>query len=342
MGWLDGTAMAPAESLQAILDAALVERVVYAATTLTIPELLAAGPRDVEGLAAETGTRPRLLARMLRFLVAAGVFTEPQPYHFGLAPVGELLCADAPGSMRPLVLFRGEPWKRVPWDDLVDSLRTGETAFDRTVGASFFEYLADHPGAGAVFDAAMTGRTRQMLGLVPRHYDFSSMSAVVDVGGGEGELLLDILKHAPAAHGVLFDQPHVVERAAQRIKEAGLSDRCTVIGGNFFDTIPPGADVYVMKMILHDWDDDRARVILGACRQAMGPDSRLLLVERVLPAAPPYPLEPFMGDMTMMLELGSWERTDAEWRDLLASAGLHLARIIRTGEPMSLIEGRPQ
>jgi hypothetical protein len=331
----------PAAALRAILDAARVERVLYAVTVLGIPDLLAEGPRDVETLASATGTQGTLLGRVLRLLVAAGVLDEPTPEQFGLTAVGHLLRTEAPGSLRTFLLYRGEPWKRLPWDGLVEMLRGGATAFAQALGAPFFDYLAAHPEAGALFDAAMTGLTRGMLGIVPTHYDFARIQTVVDVGGGEGELLLDILRHHPHLRGVLVDQPQVVGRAAARIEAAGLADRCTAVSGDFFAAVPAGGDVYLMKMILHDWDDERARTILDVCRAAMDPDSRLLLVERVLPPAPPYPLEPFLLDLTMMLELGSQERTEAQWRELLASAGFDLARVIPTSTPMSLIEAQP-
>jgi hypothetical protein len=337
--------MTPTATLQAILDAARVERAVYAVTTLDLPDRLATGPRAVAALAEATGTRAPLLARLLRLLVAAGVLSEPQPGSFGLTPVGDLLRRDVPGSLRPRVLQLGASWQwhRQPGDVLVEALRTGDTAFDRVMGMPFFAYLAAEPEAGAVFDAAMTSLTRGMLGLLPRHYDFTEVGTVVDVGGGEGELLLDLLAHAPAARGILFDQPQVVARANARIAAAGMVDRCTAVGGDFFaNAVPSGGDVYLLKMVLHDWADDRASAILGACRRAMGPHSRLLLVERVVPAMPPYALEPLLMDITMLLQLGSRERTETEWHDLLAVAGFRLTRVIPTAGPLSLIEGRPQ
>ena len=339
--WLNQNPAAPGAALRAILDAARVERAVYAVTALGVPDLLAAGPQDATKLAEETGTRAALLARLLRLLVAAGVFSEPDPGRFGLTPIGECLRSDVPGSQRTFVLYRGEPWKRLPWDGLVEALRSGETAFEQVLGAPFFDYLAAHSDAGASFDAAMTTLTRGIGELVAQQYDFDGVDTVVDIGGGEGELLLDILGRHARLRGILFDQPQVVARTAARIESAGLTGRCAAVAGDFFVSVPEGGDAYVMKMILHDWDDAPARAILRVCRAAMGDHARLLLVERILPPAPPYPLEPFLLDLTMMLELGSKERTEPEWRDLLASAGFRPTRIIATDTPMSIIEALP-
>jgi hypothetical protein len=329
-----------AEALKRILDSARLDDAIFAVTDLGIPELIPAGARPIEELAAESHTRADLLARVLRFLVAGGVFVEPKPMCFGLSDIGACLRSDAPRSFRPLVLFRGQPWKRNGWFVLADVLRTGDVAFERVNGMPLFEFYEAHPDAGAIFNSAMTGLTRSMSGVVTSHYDFSGAQTVVDVGGGEGALLTEILLQNPMTEGVLFDQPSVVAAAEVAIASGVLAERCEIVGGNFFDSVPPGGDVYLMKMILHDWPDDRAKVILQNCRAAMSGQSRLLLIERVLPSAPPYEPEPFMLDLVMLLELGALERTQEQWEALLSSSGFELTRVVATPVPLQIIEAR--
>lgn len=329
------------DALKRILDVARLDDAIYALTDLGIPELLTAEPRSVTDLAAESRTRPELLVRLLRFLVAGGVCTEPRPGEFALTEMGKCLRGDAPRSMRPLVLFRGQQFKRHGWLALSDVMRTGDVAFDKLNGAPLFEFLDAHADARGIFDAAMTGLTRAMTGVVTSHYDFSAAGLIVDVGGGEGALLIEVLSAHPGARGVLFDLRSVADAAREAIAAAGLADRCTVASGSFFQAIPTGGDLYVMKMILHDWPDERAELILGNCRAAMDLGARLLVIERVLPPAPPYDLEPFMLDLVMLLELGALERTESQWQALFARAGFALTRVIPTTTPFHIIEARP-
>lgn len=333
--------ISPTEALKRILDSARLDDAIFAFTDLGIPDLLRTGARPVEELAAESNTRADLLARLLRFLVAGGVCTEPQPSHFGLSEMGALLRSDAPRSFRSLVLFRGQPWKRNGWLELSEVMRTGSVAFERINGMPMFDFYDANPDAAAIFNAAMTGLTRAMAGVVTSHYDFSEARTIVDIGGGEGALLMEVLHANPTTSGVLFDQSSVVSAAQNSIERDGLTDRCALIGGSFFESVPAGGDIYIMKMILHDWPDDRAEQILNNCRAAMARGSRLLLIERVLPAAPPYELEPFMLDLVMLLELGALERTEKQWRALLDRCGFRLARIIGTGVPLQIIEAQP-
>jgi hypothetical protein len=219
-------------------------------------------------------------------------------------------------------------------------MRTGNVAFELVNGMPLFDFYQVHPDAGEIFNAAMTALTRSMGGVVTAHYDFSSAKAIIDVGGGEGALLIEVLMANPDASGVVFDQAAVVPAAQESIRRAGLGDRCTVIAGSFFESIPSGGDVYVMKMILHDWPDHRAEQILRNCRAAMLAHSRLLLIERILPPAPPYDLEPFMLDLVMLLELGALERTQAQWEALLDRSGFKLTRVVATHVPLQIIEAR--
>jgi hypothetical protein len=274
-------------------------------------------------------------------LVAGGVFTEPHPGHFGLTEMGACLRADTPRSLRPLVLFRGQQWKRQGWFVLSEVLRTRKVAFQLVNDIPLFAFYEAHPEAGEIFNAAMTGLTRAMAGVVTSHYDFSGAKTIIDVGGGEGSLLMEVLSANAGTSGVLFDLPPVAKAAEESLARAGLSYRCRVIGGSFFETVPDGGDIYMMKMILHDWPDARAEEILRNCHAALHSKSRLLLIERVLPSAPPYDLEPFMLDIVMLLELGALERTETQWQALLTRSGFRLTRVIPTPVPLKIIEALP-
>jgi hypothetical protein len=337
----ESSSLAPADALKQILDAARLDDAIFAVTELGIPELLPGEARPVEELAAESHTHGDLLARLLRFLVAGGVFTEPHPGHFGLTEMGACLRSDAPRSFRALVLFRGQQWKRNGWFVLNEVLRTRKVAFELMNGMPLFEFYEAHPEAGEIFNAAMTGLTRAMGGVVTSHYDFSGAKTIIDVGGGEGALLMEVLSANDGTSGVLFDLPPVARAAEESLARAGLSDRCRVIGGNFFETVPDGGDIYMMKMILHDWPDDAAETILRNCHASLGPQSRLLLIERVLPSEPPYDVEAFMLDIVMLLELGALERTETQWQTLLTRSGFRLSRIIPTPVPLQIIEALP-
>ncbi len=245
------------------------------AARLRLADALAAGPKAVGDLAAETRTHAPSLYRVLRALASVGVFAEDAGGRFRQTPLSEVLRSSVPGSMRAVADYCGADWSWRPWGHLLDSVRTGRTAFDEVFGEQAFEYLAKHPAESAVFNEGMTGFSMQASPAVAEAYDFSPFGTIVDVGGGHGHLLCTILAKYPASNGVVFDAPHVVEGAKPRIAEAGLADRCRAEGGDFFRAVPAG-DAYVMKHILHDWPDDKAGVILRNCRAAAKPGAKLL------------------------------------------------------------------
>lgn len=303
---------------------------------LGVADLFRDGPRTSDELAGMCGADPPTLYRLLRALASVGVFSEAPGRKFSLTPLAELLRSDNPGSMRALARMYGSEQYRA-WDGLLESVRTGAPAFDRVFGASYFDYLAQNPEASAVFNEAMTGWTTQVADAVVAAYDFTGAGTVVDVGGGHGLLLATILRAFPEAKGVLFDVPQVVAGSQPLLEAHGVAPRCETVGGDFFASVPPGGDVYLLAQILHDWDDDKSRLILGNCHRAMGTSGKLLVVEQVIPPGN----EPFLGkwlDLHMLVLLTGRERTEAEYRELLGAAGFDLARVVPTWSGASIIE----
>ncbi len=331
--------MSPRQILAQMLTGYWTSQALYAAAKLGLADLLEAGPKTAEELAKATGTDPRALYRLLRALASVGIFLEKPGGGFTLTHVASGLLSNAPGSQRAMAIMMGEEHYRA-WGDLLYSLRTGKPAFDEIYGKPIFAYLAEHPEQAKIFDAAMTGihgpETQAMLNA----YDFSGFRTLVDVGGGNGSLLCVVLKRHPTLMAVLFDRADVVERAKANLHEAGLEARCTLIAGDFFQGVPTGGDAYLLRHILHDWDDDKALAILRSCRAAMGPQAKLLAVESVIPPGN----NPFFGkllDLTMLVLPGGQERTEAEYRRLYTAAGFRLTRVVQTDKEVSVIEGEP-
>ncbi|MDP8923133.1 MAG: acetylserotonin O-methyltransferase [Chloroflexota bacterium] len=335
------TQLATAEQQAALLrlmGGARVTQMLHIAAKLGIADLLAEGLRNCDELARLTDTHAPSLYRALRVLATVGIFAEVGERAFELTPLAQLLRSDAPGSARNYVIMQGEPWMWQAWGDAMHSVRTGEPAFEHVHGIDFFGYLAREPEAAVVFNAAMTGRAGMADVTVARAYDFSDAGVVCDVGGGHGVLLTTILEAHPGVRGILFDQPAVIDGARARIDAAGLAGRCDLVAGDFFEAVPAGADVYVMSNVIHDWDDERALVILRSCHQAMAPGGRLLIVETLIPPGN----EPHFGkmvDVQMLVLTGGGERTEAEYRALLAAAGFRPTRVIPTPSTVSIIEG---
>lgn len=334
-------ALPPPVQIYLMSQGAVISRALSLAAELGLADLLANGPRDTDQLAQATSTHARSLYRMLRLLGSVGVFTEARPGQFALTPLGECLRSAVPGSMRSWLRMLGlKVWFHT-YAEALHSLRTGEPAFARSVGMEFFDYLAAHPQEGEIFDAAMSDFGRGVAAAVVREYDFSGLAKIVDVGGGHGSLVSAILQANPRMTGILFDQPHVIEGARRSIGDAGLAGRCDIVGGDFFRSVPAGGDVYVLRRIVHDWDDDSALKILRNCRAAMKDTARLLLVETVIPPGDePHPGK--LGDFVMLTALGGQERTAEEYSQLLDRAGFRLSRVVSTASPLSVLEGVPR
>lgn len=316
-----------------------VSRAISAAAELGIADLLAGGPRTVEELAEATGTRPPLLYRLLRALASCGIFAETGDGRFAMTPLAAPLRSDAPGgSVRDYAVFVGQPFVQRPWEELVWSLRTGRPGFDRVYGMSMFEHHSGNAEAGELFNNAMASHTSRETAAIVAAYDFGGLGTVVDVAGGHGGLIAAILAASPGTRGVLFDQPHVIAGARAALQGQGVVGRCQLAGGDMFESVPPGGDAYIVKRVLHDWDDDRAVAILRSCARAMNDGGRVLVIDMVIPPGN----DPHLGkfyDLTMLVNLGGRERTEPEFAELLAAAGLRITRVLPTQSPLSIVEG---
>ncbi len=313
---------------------------IYVAAKLGIADALTEGPRTAEELATATQAHPRALYRLLRALASVGIFAEDDHHRFHLTPMAECLRSGVPGSVRALAIMRGE-WQYESWGQLIHSVRTGRSAFEHIHGVPLFDYLASHPERGKLFDEAMTGVHGRETAAMLDAYDFSGIGVLADVGGGNGEVVSAVLKRYPTMRGVLFDQPAVIERSRVHLESAGLAGRCAAVPGNFFEAVPPGADVYLLRHIIHDWDDDRCVTILRNCRAAMGERGRLLVVEGIVPPGNGPAVSKFF-DLSMMVLPGGMERTEDEYRALFAAAGFELVRIVPTTSWISVLEGVPR
>ena len=329
----------PPVALLQMMTGYWISKAIYLAAKLGIADLLADGLVSSDELAAATQTHAPSLYRVLRALASVEIFSEVAPGRFAFTPMAELLRSGTPNSMRALAIMYAEEQYRA-WGDVLHSVRTGQPAFDHAFGMSYFEYFAKHPEASRVFNEAMVGWTNQVVDAVVAAYDFSAFGTIVDVGGGHGALLAAILRSNPAARGILFDLPHVVEGAEPFLAAAGVADRCTRVGGDFFAEIPAGADAYVLAQILHDWDDERSLAILRQVRRAVPDHGKLLVVELVLPEGN----EPAFGkwmDLHMMVLLSGRERTAAEYATLFRATGFDLARTLPTPTGQSIVEALP-
>jgi len=308
------------------------------AAELGIADLLKDGPLSSDELAQATSTHARALSCLLRLLSSIGVFTELSPDRFALTPLGECLRTGVTGSMRSWARIAGLKVRTNTYAEALHSIRTGEPVFKRTTGMEFFEYMAAHPETGEIFNQAMTGFGQMVSAAVAQAYDFSGISKIIDVGGGHGTQIAEILQRYPQMTGVLFDAPHVAESARESIEAAGLAQRCEIVSGDFFKSVTAGCDAYLLRWIVHDWDRERALTILRNCRQAMKKTSRLLLIEAVLPGGDQLHPGKFL-DFIMLTHHGGQERTEEEYRDFLREAGFRLNQVIPTDSPMSIIEG---
>jgi hypothetical protein len=317
-----------------------ISRAIYIAAKLGIADLLADG-KTAEEIAAATGSHAGAIYRIMRALSSVGVFTEDDERRFSSTPLGDTLRTGAPGSLRAFATVELGEEHYPAWGDLLYSVKTGEIAFDKTFGMPVWDYFAKNPENARAFDDAMTAMTLATEEAILTNYDASGISKLVDIAGGQGGLLAALLKANPEMKGILFDLPDVVDGARKRVEAEGLSDRCEVVAGSFFESVPEGADAYMLKWIIHDWDDERSIAILKNIRQAIDEGGRLLLVEAVLPAGG----EPHFGkfiDLNMMVMTGGRERTEEEYRALLEAGGFKLTRVIPTDSPMSIVEAAPK
>lgn len=291
-------------------------------------------------LAKSTQTHAPSLYRILRSLASIGIFAEVNDGHFQLTPLAEYLRSDIPNSMKGLATWMGgEQFRWQTWGEILYSIKTGKPAFDYVNGMSLFDYLEHYPEASNIFNNAMTSVSAIYNSAVVADYDFSSIKTLVDIGGGEGFFLTAILQANPDLKGIVYDLPHVVTKATKQIETLKLEDRCTIAAGSFFDSVPSGGDAYMMKLVLHDWDDLQTIQILKSCHAVMEANSKLLVVENVIPTGN----ETSHGKLTdiemLLLTSGGRERTKEEFSKLFAAAGFQLTKITPTSCPLSVIEG---
>jgi hypothetical protein len=278
--------------------------------------------------------------RVMRLLASLGVFAETAPGSFALTPLGETLRSDAPGSVRSFAITETAPGHWLPWGLLYESVLSGQPMAREALGADLFDWYAQQPEEAAFFSAAMGNLSALAANELVRVYDVSGVRTVADIGGAHGVLLSAVLRANPAARGILFDLPHVIATAADALAAQALSERCELVSGSFFEAVPDGADLHLLKQIVHDWDDERATQLLRNCHRALAPEGRLLLVEMVIPPDNrPSPAKAM--DLNMMVLLGGRERTEEEFRRLFEEAGFRLDRVIPTHSPFSVIEASP-
>lgn len=317
-----------------------ISQMICVAVKLGIADLLKDGPRNADALAEATNAHAPSLYRLLRALSGQGIFAEDDEGRFALTPLANLLRSDVDGSLQPVARFFGKEAEWRAWGELLYSVTTGENAFHHLYGMNPWEHMALHPEQNADFDGFMAYVTTPQTAMVLATYDFSWAATVVDVGGGRGTLISAILRANPHLHGILCDAPQVVAGSTPLLQAQGVLDRCEITACDFFSSVPAGGDLYILKSVIHDWDDERAVAILKTCRKAVSQQGRLILVENVIPPGnDPHPGK--ITDIQMLVELGGQERNENEYSKLLAQAGFTLTRVLATGSPIGIVEAVP-
>lgn len=309
------------------------------AAELRLADALADGPLAIDELAGRVGADADALARLLRALIGEGIFTRRRDGRYALNAQASALRWASPVSVAGTARFVGLPEHREHWSHLVDAIRTGDAVIPRLRGMSAFDYLAENPTLAKVFNDAMTSGSESAVAPVVAAYDFTPYPTIVDVGGGHGRLLSAILAATPTSRGVLFDLPEVVHGAPDLLRKHGAAERIDVIGGSFFESVPAGGDLYILKSVVHDWRDPQSIAILRTVREAAAPGSTLVLAELVLPDHD----RGFIGnwiDMEMLIAQASRERTTTEYAALLKHSGYRLTRVVPTACPISLVEAK--
>ncbi len=331
---------APSARMFQYILSLMIPQAIHVAAKLGIADIVANAPASADELAAATKSHAPSLGRLLRFLASVGIFSEDSSGRYQQTPLSDALRTDHPQSVRGTAVAFGSGFLWRAFGDLSAAIATGRPAFDHVFNTSFFEYLAAHPEDAAIFNSAMTSVSSVELPLVVAAYDFSRFGRIVDVGGGEGALFHGILSANPKLRGVLFDLPSVVLGAAS-LRGGSIAERCKIIGGDFFQAVPEGADAYMMRVVIHDWNDEDALKILENCRRAIPAHGQLLLIESVL--KPPNQPDPGrFNDLTMLVVApGGRERTEAEFSELLREAAFALTRVLPATSLTSIIEASP-
>lgn len=313
---------------------------VHVAARLKLADHLAGGPMKIGDLSAAAGANAPTLYRLMRMLASEGLFRETDGHRFENTPLSQVLRADVPGSMHGFAVMMVDGYNLDAYKDLLGSVRTGETAFHKVFGMRAFEWLASHPEQAREFGEAMTSISGSENPAVAEALDVSGLGKLVDVGGGHGSLLAAILKRNPGLRGVVYDRPEVIENARKGayVTEKGVAERCELVAGSFFESVPSGGDACIMKYILHDWEDELCVRILSNCRKAMGPKGKVFVVDNVIPPGN----DPHWGkllDINMLVLAGGRERTREEFEKIFGAAGFRLVRVVPTACPLSIVEG---
>ena len=332
-------ALAETEQLTRMIAGAALSRAICTIGELGVSDHIQTGtPQPVKTLARLTGTHERSLYRLLRFTASYGIFWETDDREFDHTPLSAVLRSDAEGTFRPAAQMFHRMW--AAWDGLDHSVRTGESGSLKVYGEPLFDYIGRHPDLASIFDAGMTAFHGHETDAMLDAYDFSDVRTLADIGGGNGSLLSAVLRRYPQMRGILFDLGHVVGRARSTMQALGIDQRCSVIEGNFFESVPMGADAYLMRHIIHDWTDEQSVQILANCRKVITETGRLLLVEFDVPAANQASLGKD-ADMMMLTFPGGMERTVEEYRTLFEQSGFRLGKVTRTKSAVSVVEARP-
>jgi len=337
----NSTCLAPAEALTQMMSGFRVTQLIYVAAELGIADLLQDAPKSADELACLVEVDSEALYRVMHGLASIGVFTQREDGCFAQTPYSYYLQANIPGSLRPRILFWGQEWNQRAWSNTLQTVKTGESGFRAAFGMGFFESLAQHSQLSRRFDEHIASRTTAFAHAVVAAYDFSRFDNIVGVGSGYGALIVPILQANLHMSGVVFDLPSVSEAAKQYIEAAGLTERCSIMAGNYFTSVPRGGDLYILSEVIHSYDDDDSIAILKNCRQAMAAQGNILLVEKVVSPCNATSFEMAMQHITLLLETGGRERTEDEYAALLQAAGFILTNITPTESPLSIIEGVP-
>ena len=323
--------------LMALLEGYRASALLHVAGKLGVADLLAEGPHTSSELAQLAGADPTSMHRFLRGLVLLGICREEQDGRFAITRLGSFLQDAKPHSLRAKAILTGDSYRA--WANLLHSVKTGDTASAPTFGTDAWAHRRREPELDRAFNKAFEESAGRISREILFAYDFSAVRIIADIGGGYGYLLGSILRNSFPLSGILFDQPHVIAGAAPYLKKAGISERCRTVGGDFFVNIPGGADIYMLKSVIHDWNDEQSVSILKNCRQALKPEGRLLLIERLMPVRVKEDPPAVYQDLRMLISTGGRERTEGEFRVLLEAAGLTLTRIIPLPSGFHIIEG---
>lgn len=329
--------LGPTEQMLQMMSGLWVSRGIYVAAKLGVSDHLTDGPRTAEEIAAATGTDADSLYRILRMLAMVGIYREERGRTFSLTPLSETLLTDLVGSLRGAAIAEMGEVHYAAWGNIMQSVKTGEIAFDSHFGKNIWEYFETDPEKADNFNRYMAASSELLNEAISTKYDFSGFQSLVDVGGGLGGMIAAILAKNPHLTGTIFDSPSVVAQSRDFIASRGLTNRCEAVGGDFFESVPAGGDIYSMRWILHDWEDSKSITILENIRKVLPENGKLLLAEAVVPASGEPHFSKFF-DLIMLTMTGGRERTEAEWRELLAKAGYRIERIIPTESFLSIIE----